>query len=89
MNGPLFSQFVGSSSCSLETSAGRDAWGKELLGYADADGPVGAFFLAIGDIGAGADAQTAFDGGVLIGHEVHGLGTSGILLQFAVVAGGL
>jgi len=45
----------------------------------NADRHVGAFFLAIGDIGIGADSQAAFYGRVLVDLEGHGLGTGRVL----------
>src|SRR5207245_5209124 len=52
----------------------------ELRSNADADRYVGAFFLAISNIGVGADFQAAFNSRILVELEGHGLGTGRILL---------
>jgi len=61
----------------------------ELRSNADADRYVGAFFLAISNIGVGADFQAAFNGGVLVELEDHSLGTGQVLLEVLSFTGGL
>src|SRR5882762_6196872 len=52
----------------------------DLRSDADADRHVGAFFLAIRNVGDGIDFQAAFYGRILVELEGHGLGTSRVLL---------
>jgi hypothetical protein len=53
----------------------------KLRSNVHADRYVVAVVLAVGNIGIGVDFEFAFDGGVLIDDEGHGLGAGSILCQ--------
>src|SRR5260370_7931482 len=55
------------------------SWCRELRSNVAGDGYVGGVLLAIRNIGVGADFQAAFNRGVLVELENHGLGASRVL----------